>query len=121
MMTSLGIYAQEKSPAEFLGETVFKENCLSCHGEKAKGIAKDWKVRMSNGRYPAPPLNGTAHAWHHSPGLLMKSIDNGGARIGGWMPPFKDKLSIEEKSSVIKYLFDLWPVEIQEKYKARFR
>ena len=71
-----------------LGETTFNQNCISCHGKEGKGTTKDWKKRLPNGKFPAPPLNGSAHAWHHSPKLLLSTINNGGAKLGGWMPAF---------------------------------
>ncbi|WXT99513.1 MAG: hypothetical protein Ctma_0212 [Catillopecten margaritatus gill symbiont] len=104
-----------------LGKSVFDKNCVSCHGKAAVGLTKDWKQPLANGKYPAPPLNGSAHAWHHSPKLLLSTINNGGAKLGGWMPPFKDKLSEEEKQATLAYLRDLWPADIQKKYNARFK
>ncbi len=104
-----------------LGEEVFEKNCISCHGKEAQGLTKDWKKRDENGKYPAPPLNGTAHAWHHSPKVLMTTIDNGGVKLGGWMPGFKDRLSKDEKQAVVDYIYGLWPAELQEKYDARFK
>ena len=53
------------------GEAIFNKNCVSCHGSKGQGLAKDWKIKDENGYYPAPPLNGTAHTWHHSPSELL--------------------------------------------------
>ena len=104
-----------------IGQAVFEKNCLSCHGKEAQGLTKDWKKRDENGKYPAPPLNGTAHAWHHSPKVLMSTIDNGGVKLGGWMPGFKDRLSEDEKQAVVDYIYGLWPAELQEKYDARFK
>jgi mono/diheme cytochrome c family protein len=44
------------------GSTLFQQNCSSCHGANAEGTL-DWKTTDSNGKYPPPPLDGTAHAW----------------------------------------------------------
>ena len=47
--------------------------------------------------YPPPPLNDTAHAWHHPKWQLIEIITNGGAKYDGKMPPFKNILTNEEK------------------------
>jgi mono/diheme cytochrome c family protein len=104
-----------------VGQKVFDENCVYCHGKAGKGLAKDWRKPLKNGKYPAPPLNGTAHTWHHSPKVLLNSINNGGKKFGGWMTPFKDKLTQKEKTAILAYLHSLWPKEIQQKYDRRFK
>ena len=110
-----------KTSSVNLGEQVFNQNCIVCHGKKAAGLAKDWRKADANGNLPAPPLNGRAHAWHHSPQILLATINNGGAKLGGIMPGFKDKLSEVEKQSILQYLYSLWPQDIQQKYDARFK
>jgi len=104
-----------------LGENVFNQNCVSCHGSKGRGLAKDWKVKDENGNYPAPPLNGTAHTWHHSPSQLLYTINKGGGEMGGQMPGFEERLSEEEKLALLNYIYSLWPSEIQTKYDKRFK
>mgnify|MGYP000149397582 CR=1 FL=1 len=104
-----------------LGEDVFNKNCISCHGSKGVGLAKDWKVKDENGNYPAPPLNGSAHTWHHSPEQLLYTINKGGVEMGGQMPAFEDLLSEAEKQSLIDYMDSLWSKEIQAKYDERFK
>lgn len=104
-----------------LGKEVFDKNCASCHGVAASGLTKNWKQTLPNGKFPAPPLNGTAHAWHHSPKTLMKTVNYGGIKFGGWMPGFEDKLSEEEKQAVLDYIYSLWPDGIKEKYDSRFK
>ncbi|CAC9462273.1 hypothetical protein BSPLISOX_2417 [uncultured Gammaproteobacteria bacterium] len=104
-----------------LGKATFDKNCVSCHGKDARGTTVDWKRTLPNGKYPAPPLNGTAHTWHHSPKLLLNTINNGGAKLGGWMPAFKDKLTDTEKQAILDYLHSLWPKVIQQKYDERFK
>jgi mono/diheme cytochrome c family protein len=104
-----------------LGKTTFDKNCIECHGKAGQGLSKNWKQRDANGKFPAPPVNGSAHAWHHSPEMLMNTINNGGAKFGGWMPSFKDKLNEQEKQAVLDYVHSLWPKDIQQKYDARFK
>ena len=104
-----------------LGESVFNKNCVSCHGVKGQGLATDWKVKDANGNYPPPPLNGTAHTWHHSPEQLLYTINKGGTEMGGQMPAFERRLTEEEKWALIDYMYSLWPKEIQVKYDDRFK
>lgn len=104
-----------------LGKTTFNNNCVSCHGKTGEGLAKDWKKRDAGGKFPAPPINGTAHAWHHSPKALLTTINNGGAKLGGWMPAFKDSLNETEKQGLLDYIHSLWPSELQQKYDSRFK
>ena len=104
-----------------LGQVTFEQNCVSCHGKDGEGVVKDWKKRQADGSYPAPPVNGSAHAWHHSPKTLLSTINNGGAKLGGQMPAFKDQLSEEEKQALLDYMYSLWPKDIQAKYSVKFK
>jgi len=90
------------------GKEVFKQNCAVCHGQKAQGLILPWNQQLKDGSYPAPPLHGSAHAWHHPLKGLMFTIHNGGAPIGGKMPAFKHKLSTEEQASTIAYFQNFW-------------
>ena len=100
------------------GSNLFEQNCSSCHGVNAEGTL-DWKKTDSNGKYPPPPLNGTAHAWHHSTEILKKTIQEGGIKLGGSMPPFKDKLSDEDMDAVIAYFQSKWPDDVYQKWAGR--
>jgi protein-disulfide isomerase/mono/diheme cytochrome c family protein len=100
------------------GSSLFKQNCSSCHGANAEGTL-DWKKTDSYGKYPPPPLNGTAHAWHHSTELLKKTIQEGGIKLGGSMPPFKDKLSDADMDAVIAYFQSKWPDDVYQKWAGR--
>jgi mono/diheme cytochrome c family protein len=97
-----------------LGERVYKENCISCHLEDAKGTL-EWRKTV-DGAYPPPPLNGTAHAWHHSIDVLLTSINEGGVPFGGVMPAFKSSLSEEQKLAVIAYFQNFWPEDIYSRW-----
>ena len=101
------------------GRILFSENCAVCHGDKAQGTVKDWQKPDASGKYPAPPLNGTAHTWHHPISALGKTIRIGTLSIGGSMPPRNDKLSEDEIFSIIMYLSSLWPDEIYQAWMQR--
>tara|TARA_R110001592_G_scaffold200586_1_gene449460 strand:+ start:1387 stop:1860 length:474 start_codon:yes stop_codon:yes gene_type:complete len=100
-----------------LGKSVYEANCKSCHLQDAKGT-QDWKKTMSDDSYPPPPLNGTAHAWHHSINVLLTVINDGGIPNGGKMPAFKNSLSQDQKLSVIAYVQSFWTDEIYSKWEA---
>ncbi len=109
-------YTQEQVSS---GRKVFGKNCARCHGIKAKGEVEDWKKTKADGSYPAPPLNGSAHAWHHDNKTLMRTVIRGGIPLGGTMPPFRDILSETEIVNVIVYIQNLWPEEIYQAWKQR--
>jgi mono/diheme cytochrome c family protein len=94
-----------------LGRKLFMQNCTACHGVKAEG-APNWSQPDANGKYPAPPLNGTGHAWHHPKRALMATIKYGTARLGGSMPAWKDKLSDQDINNIIAWFQSQWPDEI---------
>lgn len=102
-----------------MGGQVFQDNCQTCHGIKARGAVLDWQKRSADGVLPAPPLNGTAHAWHHSDKALLRTINQGGIPLGGTMPAFKDTLSKDEKLAVLAYIKSLWPDELYEAWRER--
>jgi thiol:disulfide interchange protein DsbC len=101
------------------GEQLFLQNCASCHGANAE-LTVDWKKTDSNGKYPPPPLNGTAHAWHHSRQQLKETIQRGGVALGGVMPAFESTLNDEEIDAVISYFQSKWPEQTYRKWAARF-
>lgn len=101
------------------GKVVFKTNCQECHGESAQGLVADWKKPLQDGSYPAPPLNGSAHAWHHSKEALMRTVNMGGIPLGGTMPAFKDKLSEKEKEAVLAHIMNLWSEKTYQAWEKR--
>ena len=109
--------AQANSQQIAAGKQVFEGNCLTCHGVGARGEVSNWQKPDADGKYPAPPLNGTAHAWHHNLKVLRGTIDRGGIPLGGTMPAFKDTLSEEQKDAVLAYIQSLWPEEIYQTWK----
>jgi mono/diheme cytochrome c family protein len=100
------------------GAGLFQQNCAICHGVNAEGT-KEWKKTDVNGNYPPPPLNGSAHAWHHSIPQLARSIKEGGIKLGGVMPPFGDKLTDQDVLAVIAYFQSKWPDEVYKVWHDR--
>ena len=96
------------------GKAVFTDHCQVCHGENGVGETKQWQSVREDGTFPAPPLNGSAHTWHHNAKVLLGTIDRGGIPLGGRMPAFKTVLSDEQKTSVLAYIQSLWSEEIYQ-------
>lgn len=107
-------------PAQLaLGETVYAQNCASCHGENLEGEA-DWKRQNEDGSFRAPPHTAEGHTWHHSDQQLLEAIELGGARfddvnVGGTsnMPAFAETLTDEEITAVLAYIKSHWPEDIR--------
>lgn len=96
------------------GKSVFKQHCASCHGDRAQGLAADWQQRLPDGSYPPPPLNGSAHAWHHPLPLLTEIIRKGGALYDGRMPGFVDTLSNDQQLAAIAWFQSLWSKDVYQ-------
>ena len=102
------------------GEVLYRQNCAECHGQDAEAT-ENWKQTDANGNYPPPPLNGTAHAWHHDMDILRRQIREGGVKLGGVMPAFKDKLSEQQIDLAIAYFQSKWPDDLYAKWAGRFK
>ncbi len=90
------------------GGKIFQIHCVECHGKSAEG-ASNWRQVNAQGKYPAPPLNGTGHAWHHPYKMLGHVIKNGspGGQMG--MPAWKEKLTDQQIGDVIAWFISRWP------------
>jgi len=100
------------------GARVYQENCAACHGQRGEGAA-NWRQPGADGKYPAPPLNGSGHAWHHPLNMLFHTIKNGSPGGQGNMPAWGGKLSDEEIVSVIAWFQSKWPREIYHAWLKR--
>ena len=98
------------------GEKVYAANCAVCHGARGEATP-DWRRREPDGSFPPPPLNGTAHTWHHPFGILARQIKFGAPGGVGKMPAFQGKLTDEEIINVIAWLQNLWPAEIYAQWR----
>ena len=105
------------------GAVVYADNCAVCHGQNGEGT-QNWRERTADGKFPPPPLDGTAHTWHHPIAILGRQIKFGAPGGMGSMPGFADKLSDEQIVDVIAWFQDRWPDEIYAnwlKIEARSR
>lgn len=100
------------------GYDVFQANCAVCHKPDASGT-EDWKELDENGKLPPPPLNGTAHTWHHSLSILQRVVKKGGIPLGGSMPAFEETLSATQIDDVIAWVQSNWSDEIYSHWTKR--
>lgn len=95
------------------GSKIFEQNCAKCHGDQAQGDP-DWRHRDASGMFPPPPLDGSAHSWHHPLSVLRAVIWNGSPQGQGRMPAWGGKLSEQDVDDVIAWFQAKWPDEVYE-------
>ncbi len=93
------------------GYPLFQQHSAECHKPDASGDP-NWKQVDAEGKLPPPPLNGTAHAWHHPLPLLRRIVREGGIPMGGSMPPFKDKLDSKQIDDILAWVQSHWSDQI---------
>ena len=108
-------YTKEQVTA---GALLYKENCAFCHKDNAEGAA-NWRERDASGKLPPPPLNGTAHTWHHPLKVLRSVVKRGGEPVGGSMPPFTDKLDQAQVDAILAWVQSHWSDEIYAMWQER--
>lgn len=94
-----------------VGQPLYQMHCASCHGDDGSATA-EWRKLDANGNYPPPPLNGSAHTWHHPLEVLLDTIEKGGAQFGGVMPGFAALLDPDERVAIVAYIQSWWTDEI---------
>ena len=75
--------------------TIFKENCVKCHGENGGG----GRVQIEGREIKVPNLTGE-HARKPTDEKLASKITNGDDD----MPAFKDKLSAEQIQELVRFI-----------------
>ncbi len=93
------------------GGPLFQQHCATCHRPDASGDP-NWKEVDANGKLRPPPLNGTAHAWHHPLPLLRRIVRTGGVPMGGTMPPFGDKLTADQIDAILAWVQSHWSDQV---------
>ena len=100
-----------------LGQTIYKDNCASCHGINLEGQI-GWQTEIVDGRRLAPPHDETGHTWHHPDELLYIMTKYGfeemlGKKDPNNMPVYENILSDGELLAVLGYIKSTWPEQIK--------
>jgi mono/diheme cytochrome c family protein len=98
------------------GHGHYQTYCSVCHAEDGSATA-EWRAPGADGHYPPPPLNGTAHTWHHPLDVLDSTIADGGTAFGGVMPGFAAALGPEDRLAVIAWVQSLWNDDIYARWQ----
>jgi len=109
--------ADPRSEAQLTrGRIVYEQHCAACHGQKLEG-QPNWRIRLPNGRLPAPPHDDTGHTWHHPDDVLFALAKNGlvppyaPAGYESDMPAFRSILSDEDIWAVLAYIKSHWSAD----------
>lgn len=106
-----------------LGQTVYNDQCASCHGASGEGQFPDAPLQPDiTGRYGAPPHNENGHTWHHDDDLIIRIIREGGMGdpVNFYvMPALGSALSEDEIEAVIAYIKTMWTPEQQAAQRER--
>ena len=70
------------------------------------------QVRDADGHYPPPPLDDSAHAWHHPTAVLLEAVREGSPEGEGKMPAWKGRLTEQQMQDVVAYIKSLWSDEV---------
>lgn len=105
------------------GRAVFAEHCSACHGANLEGELAAGGT-PPEGEPAAPPLNGTAHAWHHADGELFVMVKDGpGALVSdrpSRMPAFGAVLADAYIWAIVAYIKTVWPMDVQARHAELF-
>ena len=120
--TPTAINVVEPEEIIYEGKVLYLANCVTCHGVNLQGNPNWRSGTDKDGQRLPPPLNGTGHTWHHSPGLLSQIIKYGlkiydenyeGKMVGN------ENLTDEEIYSLLEYIKSVWPEEIRTDYTEK--
>ena len=100
------------------GQTVYADNCASCHGANLEG-QENWRERDAEGYLPAPPHDPSGHTWHHPDAQLFQITKLGIEKLVGngyqsHMTGFNDVLTDEQIVSVLAYIKSTWLAKVIE-------
>lgn len=110
--STTSVVRQQDAAQVARGLVVYEQYCAACHGEQGKGQPGDWRQRGPDGKYPPPPLDDSAHAWHHPTAMLKRVIAQGSPGGSGNMPAWQGHLSEGQIDDVVAYIKSLWSNEI---------
>jgi len=84
------------------GKLLYDKNCAVCHGPSGRGL-RGWRYQAR----AAPPLDSSAHAWHHEDDQLLAMILDKPAP-DSVMPAWRGVLSRKDALDVVAYIKSLW-------------
>lgn len=105
------------------GETLYAQECASCHGKRLEGQTRNWRQRLPDGSIPAPPHDASGHTWHHPDTMLFEITKYGRLKaartsVRSNMPAFEKKLSDEEIWAVLSFIKRQWPATVQRRHDS---
>lgn len=90
------------------GRALYEETCAACHGAAGVGERPDDMYAMDeDGLVVAPPLDDSAHGWHHPDEQLVQIILEGSPR-NPRMAAWRELLSPDDARAVVAYIKSLW-------------
>ncbi len=89
------------------GEKLYAAHCQSCHGKRGVGESINPPFVRQPGYFPAPALDDSQHAWHHTDEDLVEFIMEGSTRTKR-MAAFKGLLSEKQARDIVAYIKSLW-------------
>ena len=101
------------------GKAICVRNCASCHGGNLEGQPA-WRLRLPNGRLPAPPHDDSGHTWNHRDDILFGLTEFGVTPPYGPpgyqsnMPAFGSTLTDHEIWDVLAYIKSRWSLRARE-------
>ncbi len=105
--TTFKDYGKATLAAVGRGRKLYEDNCQACHGVRGVGERpKDMYARDEYG-FVAPPLDNSAHGWHHSDEGIVETILRGSDR-NKRMIAWKGTLSRKDAWDVVAYLKSIW-------------
>lgn len=99
------------------GAQLYARHCASCHGANLEG-QPGWRVRLPNGRLPAPPHDASGHTWHHPDDVLFGIVKRGlvppyaPPGYASDMPAYGGTLGDDDIRAVLAFIESRWPPEV---------
>lgn len=87
------------------GRTLYEAACAECHGLDGKGYAQSLVL--------APPLDGSAHSWHHPDSQILGLLRFGGTTMPAVAAGWSDE-DVEAVLTFVKSRWEPWQREAQQ-------